>query len=117
MSRVWTVLALALGLLALASGAGAGERKRTDDLVVLKSEVWIDEVRGTVKNYGTRTAQEIAVTVEFLVKSGRKVGSAVGEVREVPPGESKEFRVLIPEKLRGKGKYDRYRVTTKARWK
>ncbi len=117
MNGVAAAVVFALGLLALAPGASAGERKRTDDLVVLKSEVWIDEVRGTIKNYGTRTAQEIAVTVEFLVKSGRKVGSAVGEVREVPPGESKEFRVLIPEKLRGKGKYDRYRLTTNARWK
>ncbi len=112
-----SMLFLAFGMIAIAPEVGAGERKRTEDLVVLKSEVWIDEVRGTIKNYGTRTAQEIAVTVEFLVKSGRKVGSAVGEVRELPPGESKEFRVLIPEKLRGKGKYDRYRLTTKARWK
>ena len=110
-------LILVLGLLAVAPGAVAGERKRTDDLVVLKSEVWIDEVRGTLKNYGTRAAQEIAVTVEFLVKSGRKVGSAVGEVREVPPGGSAEFKVLIPEKLRGRAKYDRYRITTKVRWK
>jgi hypothetical protein len=98
-------------------GAGAGERKRTDDLVVLKSEVWIDEVRGTVKNYGTRTAKEIAVRVEFLARGGRKVGSAVGEVGEVPPGGSAEFKVLIPEKLRRKGQYDRYHITTKARWK
>jgi hypothetical protein len=116
-TRAAAALAVAVSLLYLAPAAGAGERKRTDDLVVLKSEVWIDEVRGTLKNYGTRTAREIAVTVEFVLKSGRKLGQAVGEVGEVPPGGSAQFKVLIPEKLRGRGKYDRYRITTKARWK
>jgi hypothetical protein len=52
--------------------------------------------------------------VEFVLKSGRRVGQAVGQV---PPGGSAEFKILIPEKLRGRGKYDRYRLTTKARWK
>jgi len=82
-----------------AAGAAAA-RGRSRDIVVLRSERWIDTVRGAVKNAGLVPAEDVVLDVRFRNARGTVLGTASVRVGPLQPGQEREFQVPMAEPLR-----------------
>jgi hypothetical protein len=92
--------------------AGAA-RGRDRDLVVLRSERWIDTVRGTLKSLAAVPAEEVVVLVKFRDRRKAVLGTETVTLGPLAPGEEREFQVAMPEKVR---KATSWEITPRARW-
>ncbi len=110
-------LAVALGLPAGPSAGpppeAAAAQSRTADLVVLRSERWVDTVRGTLKSLAAVPAEEVVVVVKFRDRRKAVLGTETVTLGPLAPGEEREFQVPMPEKVR---KATSWEITPRARW-
>ena len=110
-------LSFALGLAAWAwpgpPPEAATAKGRTGDLVVLRSERWIDTVRGTLKSLAAAPAEEVVVVVKFRDRRKAVLGTETVTLGPLAPGEEREFQVPMPEKVR---KATSWEITPRARW-
>ena len=91
----------------------ATAKGRTADLVVLRSERWIDTVRGTLKSLASAPAEEVVVVVKFRDRRKAVLGTETVTLGPLAPGEEREFQVPMPEKVR---KASSWEITPRARW-
>lgn len=106
-SRLLAALLLAVGLLLCRASADAKE------LVILKSERWIDTLKGTVKNMSTERAEEVVIVVRFFGGTaapvrphrlrharGQELGQQTVKLPPLDSGQEAPFEVEIAEKHR-----------------
>ena len=91
----------------------ATTKGRAGDLVVLRSERWIDTVRGTLKSLAAVRAEEVVVVVKFRDRRKVVLGTESVTLGPLAPGEEREFQVPMPEKVR---KATSWEITPRARW-
>ena len=109
-------LGAGLGLTAMAwppAAAEAAAKGRSRDIVVLRSERWIDTVRGTLKSLAAAPAEEVVVVVKFRDRRKAVLGTETVTLGPLAPGEEREFQVPMPEKVR---KATSWEITARARW-
>ena len=106
--------------MALAPGGSPGppleaatSRGRADGIVVLRSERWIDTVRGTLKSLAAAPAEEVVVVVKFRDRKKTVLGTETVKVGPLQPGEERDFQVPMPERVR---KATSWEITPMARW-
>lgn len=107
---------LAVGL-TLAPGAwpeAAAPQGRDRDIVVLRSERWIDTVRGTLKSLSPTPADEVVVVVRFRDARNKFLGTESVTLGPLEPGQEREFQVPMPEKVR---KATAWEITPRALWR
>ncbi|MBI3780137.1 MAG: hypothetical protein HY278_03635 [candidate division NC10 bacterium] len=94
----------------LLPGAALGANK---DLVIVKSERWIDTIKGTVKNVSADRAEEVVIVIRFYGQPGtstpvrrprstrhQEVGQQTVRLATLEPGQEAPFEVEIAEKHR-----------------
>ncbi len=92
------ILALGWGL--NAGSARAAQPRKDPGVQVVRSERWIDTIRGTVKNMRTTPTDGVTVQVRFRNQRGRVLGSQSVRLGLLQPNQERDFEVSIPEKLR-----------------
>lgn len=80
--------------------------RRARAIVILRTERWIDTVRGTLKNAGARPAMDVVLTVRLRNARGTVLGTETVPVGPLAPGEEKEFQLALPEKLRSAARWE-----------
>jgi len=80
--------------------------RRSRDIRVVRSERWIDTVRGAVKNVASRAAQEVVLDVRLRNARGTVLGTETVRVGPLGPGEEKEFQLSLPEKVRSATRWE-----------
>ncbi len=94
----------ALGLAAAAWPAAPAEaaaaKGRSREIVVLRSERWIDTVRGAVKNVAATPADDVTLDVRFRNARKTVLGTQTIRLGPMQPGEEREFQVAMPEPVR-----------------
>ena len=106
-SRLLIALLLAVSLLPYQVSAA------NKDMVILKSERWIDTLKGTVKNMSADRAEEVVIIVRFFggtatpVRPHRRrhtprqeLGQQTVRLSPLDPGQEAPFEVEIAEKYR-----------------
>jgi hypothetical protein len=92
----------------------ASSRPKTTDLVVLRSERWIDTVQGTLKSLAARPADEVVIEVRFRDKKKKLLGSETVKLGPMEPGQEREFQVPMPEKVRKAASWE---IIPRALWR
>lgn len=92
----------------------ASPRPKAKDIVVLRSERWIDTVQGTLKNLAAKPADEVVIEVRFRDKRRKVLGTETVKVGPLDPGQEREFQVPMPEKVR---KATSWEITPRALWR
>jgi hypothetical protein len=102
--RLTLLLVLAISLLPnLISAAN-------NDLVILRSERWIDTLKGTMKNISAKRAEEVVILVRFFGQtpsqsgskksrsaSSRELGRQTVKLAAIEPGEEATFEVELAD--------------------
>jgi hypothetical protein len=105
--RLFTVLLLAISLLPCQASAA------NNDLVILKSERWIDTLKGTIKNMSADRAEEVVIVVRFFGGSAtparpyrrrhttrQELGRQTVKLSPLDSGQEVPFEVEIAEQHR-----------------
>jgi len=104
---------LAVGLAAATAVEAATARARDKDIVVLRSERWIDTVQGSLKNLASVAADEVVVMVRFLDRRRKALGTETVKVGPLDPGQERDFQVPMPERVRKAASWE---IVPRARW-
>lgn len=117
-------IAISLALSLLSCEAAAANK----DLVILRSERWIDTLKGTVKNVSPNRAEDIVIIVRFYGDPGtstaarrprpaprrQELGQQTVKVMALDSGQEARFEVDIAENHR---KATSYKFDTRAIWR
>lgn len=105
---------VAAGIAPASAAEAASARPKARDIVVLRSERWIDTVQGTVKSLAAAPADEVVIEVRFRDRRKKILGTESVKVGPLEPGQEREFRVPMPEKVR---KATSWEITPRALWR
>lgn len=108
------VSSLAAGVAPVSTPEAASPRPKTADFVVLRSERWIDTVQGTLKSLAAKPADEVVIEVRFRDKRKKLLGSETVKLGPMEPGQEREFRVPMPEKVRQAASWE---IIPRALWR
>lgn len=78
---------------------------KSRDLVVLDHERWLDTLKGTVKNYGKRSARDVTVVVKFFDRKKKALGTQRVTVGDLRSGDQSSWNLPIAEKNRSATQY------------
>jgi hypothetical protein len=78
---------------------------KSRDLVVLDHERWLDTLKGTVKNYGKRSARDVTVVVKFFDRKKKALGTQRVTVGDLRSGDQSTWSLPIAEKNRSATQY------------
>lgn len=98
-------VALAIATVAALQPAWAAAGK-SRDIVVLDHERWLDTLKGTVKNYGKRSARDVTLVVKFFDKKKKALGTQRVSVGDLRSGDQSSWSVAISEKHRAATHYE-----------
>jgi hypothetical protein len=111
--NILLVFSLAAGVSLPSTPEAASPRPKAKDLVVLRSERWVDTIRGTLKSLAAAPAEEVVVVVKFRDRKKTLLGTETVKVGPLQPGEERDFQVPMPDKVR---KATTWEITPMARW-
>ena len=94
------MLSLAAWLGAASDAAGAAQPRKDPGIQVVRSERWIDTIRGTIKNMRPTATDGVTVHVQFRNERGKVLGTQSVSLGLLRPNEERDFDLSIPEKLR-----------------